>query len=100
MSEINPIQSINLNLNSNSELSAKQATGIDFYKLVQEQIGQVNHLQKESGSLADKFERGIEGVELAEVMVAGQKSTVAFQALLQVRNKALSAYQDIMNMPV
>ncbi len=100
MSEINAIHSLNLQNFSKAEVSLKEAAGIDFYKLVQEQIGQVNSLQKNSASLADQFERGIESVGLAEVMVAGQKSTVAFQALLQVRNKALSAYQDIMNMPV
>ena len=33
-------------------------------------------------------------------MVAGQKANVAFQAVTQVRNKLVSAYQDIMNMPI
>jgi len=100
MSEINAIHSLNLQNFSKAEMSPKEAGGIDFYQLVQDQIGQVNSFQKNSARLADRFERGVDGVGLAEVMVAGQKSTVAFQALLQVRNKALSAYQDIMNMPV
>jgi len=100
MSEINAIHSLNLQNISKGDVLPKESSGIDFYKLMQDQIGQVNSLQKNSASLADRFERGVDDVGLAEVMVAGQKSTVAFQALLQVRNKALSAYQDIMNMPV
>ena len=43
---------------------------------------------------------GDENVSLVDVMIAGQKSRVAFSALVEVRNKLLSAYQEIMNMQV
>ena len=39
-------------------------------------------------------------VDIAQVMVAMQKSSISFQALTEVRNKLLTAYQDVMNMPV
>ena len=45
------------------------------------------------------FERG-ETTDIATVMLAKQKASVSFEATLQVRNKLLSAYRDIMNMPV
>jgi len=37
---------------------------------------------------------------LAEVMIASQKASVSFQAMLQVRNKLVDAYKDVMNMPM
>jgi flagellar hook-basal body complex protein FliE len=46
------------------------------------------------------FEQGEPGVDLAEVMIAVQKSSVSFQAMVEVRNKLVDAYKDVMNMPV
>jgi flagellar hook-basal body complex protein FliE len=46
------------------------------------------------------FEMGDDSVDLSEVMIAAQKSTISFEALSQVRNKLMKAYQDVMNMPV
>ena len=50
--------------------------------------------------LANAFEIGKSGVDLTDVMIASQKASVSFQALTQVRNKLVQAYQDIMQMPV
>ncbi|MGP3697176.1 flagellar hook-basal body complex protein FliE [Rhodobacter sp. NSM] len=55
--------------------------------------------QNEASEKASAFERG-EGGNLAEVMVSQQVSSLGFQLALNVRNKALGAYRDIMNMPV
>ncbi len=63
-------------------------------------VGQVNEAQMTSGDLAARFEQGDEKVSLAQVMVASQKSNVSFQAVVQVRNKLLAAYQDVMNMQI
>jgi flagellar hook-basal body complex protein FliE len=63
-------------------------------------INKVNEVQKESGKLADAFVMGDPNVSLAEVMIAKQKSGIAFEATLQVRNKLLSAYKEIMAMQV
>lgn len=59
----------------------------------------VNGAQAEAAALSAAYERG-DTADLASVVVARQKSSLAFQATLQVRNKLLSAYRDIMNMPV
>ena len=55
--------------------------------------------QSDAAELAKNFEIGTEN-DLAKVMVGQQVSSIAFQLTLNVRNKALSAYKDIMNMPV
>ena len=63
-------------------------------------INKVSDTQQASNQLATAFEIGKSGVDLTDVMVASQKASVSFQALTQVRNKLVQAYQDIMQMPV
>jgi flagellar hook-basal body complex protein FliE len=60
---------------------------------------QVNALQSEANTMMTQFEMG-EDVPLTDVVMSMQKSSLAFEATLQVRNKVLKAYEDIMNMPV
>ena len=60
-------------------------------------LAQVSKVQKQAGDLSEAFERG-DMTDIAQVMIARQKSSVAFEATLQVRNKLLGAYRDIMNM--
>lgn len=62
-------------------------------------LDQVNGLQNQATDAATAFERG-ETTDIAAVMLAKQKASISFEATLQVRNKLLSAYKDIMNMPV
>ena len=57
-------------------------------------------MQKASGAMATAYERGVEGVDITDVMIASQKASVSFQAMVQVRNKLVDAYRDIMNMPI
>lgn len=71
-----------------------------FLNMLNKAVDQVNNTQQTAGNLATQFEAGSKDVDLVEVMVALQKSRVSFQALLEVRNKLLSAYQDVMNMQV
>ena len=69
----------------------------------QERLGDglrnVANVQQDAAELAKNFELGTEN-DIAKVMVSQQVSSLAFQLTLNVRNKALSAYKDIMNMPV
>lgn len=71
----------------------------DFTAALKGALEQVNGLQSEASSAASAFERG-ETTDIAAVMLAKQKASVSFEATLQVRNKLLSAYKDIMSMPV
>ena len=69
------------------------------YERLGEGLEQVAKTQNTANQLAKNFELGVEN-DLARVMVGQQVSSLAFQLTLNVRNKALSAYKDIMNMPV
>lgn len=72
----------------------------DFQNTLNSAIDKVNELQKTSGALAEAYQLGDTRVSLSDVMVASQKSGVAFQAMTQVRNRLVEAYQEVMNMPI
>ncbi|QRV23203.1 flagellar hook-basal body complex protein FliE [Marinomonas foliarum] len=72
----------------------------DFAEMLKNAVNNVNTLQKESTQLAQSYERGDEGVDLPQVMIGLQKSSVSFEAMTQVRNKLVDAYEKIMNMPI
>jgi len=71
-----------------------------FSNLLVKAIDNVNATQKESSMLASRIETGDGGASLVQAMIASQKSSISFQAVMQVRNKVASAYKDIMNMPI
>lgn len=71
-----------------------------FSTMLKDAIDSVNELQKASGQLQESFIKGDPNVDIARVMVASQKSGIAFQTVVQVRNKMLESYKDIMSMPV
>ncbi|MBA1242894.1 flagellar hook-basal body complex protein FliE [Pseudomonas japonica] len=82
-------------------VSAVSATGgSSFADLLGNAVGKVNDTQQAANQLANAFEIGKSGVDLTDVMISSQKASVSFQALTQVRNKLVQAYQDIMQMPV
>ncbi|MFN3388273.1 MAG: flagellar hook-basal body complex protein FliE [Allosphingosinicella sp.] len=62
-------------------------------------LDQVNDLQSKSSEISAAYEKG-ETTDIAAVMLARQQASIGFEATLQVRNRLLSAYKDIMNMPV
>jgi flagellar hook-basal body complex protein FliE len=70
-----------------------------FGDLVRQTVGKVNENQTNASRMAASYERG-EGVPLTDVVLSMQKSSLSFEATLQVRNKVLKAYEDILNMPV
>jgi flagellar hook-basal body complex protein FliE len=70
-----------------------------FADTLQDALKDVNAGQMKAGALSESYERG-ETVDIAKVMLARQQASVGFEATLQVRNKLLSAYKDIMSMPV
>lgn len=62
-------------------------------------LNQVNDMQAQAGAISEAYERG-ETTDIAAVMLSRQQASIGFEATLQVRNRLLSAYKDIMNMPV
>jgi len=71
----------------------------DFAGVLEAMLAGVNDSQQRATRLAESFSSGQEQ-DLAGVMIAQQKARLSFQTTLQVRNKVVSAYQDIMNMPI
>ncbi|ROR34928.1 flagellar hook-basal body complex protein FliE [Inmirania thermothiophila] len=77
-----------------------EAAGGGFEALLRRAVDEVNARQQQAAGLAEAFERGEPGVELAQVMVALQRANVSFQAMTQVRNRLVEAYQEIFRMQI
>lgn len=73
---------------------------VDFASALKNSLDQVNGAQVKAEQLGQRFSMGDDSVNLSDVMIAGQKANIAFQATIQVRNKLVSAYHDIMQMQV
>jgi len=73
---------------------------VSFSDALKASLDQVNKMQKDSDALGRNFAMGDDNVSLSDVMITGAKANIAFQATVQVRNKLVSAYQDMMNMQV
>lgn len=71
-----------------------------FGDLMAQAVNKVNDVQQTSSAMAEAYEKGVAGVDITDVMIASQKASVSFQAMVQVRNKLVDAYKDIMNMPI
>jgi flagellar hook-basal body complex protein FliE len=71
-----------------------------FGTMFSQAINKVAETQNTASNLSRAFEQGEPGVSLTQVMVATQKASVSFQAMTQVRNKLIEAYQEVMNMQV
>ncbi|MBG6288049.1 MULTISPECIES: flagellar hook-basal body complex protein FliE [Pseudomonas] len=77
-----------------------EAGAPSFSQMLGQAVDKVNGTQQAASDMASAFEMGQKGVDLTDVMIASQKASVSFQAMTQVRNKLVQAYQDIMQMPV
>jgi flagellar hook-basal body complex protein FliE len=71
-----------------------------FNDLLSSAVDAVNTEQQKSGALQRAYEAGDPSVSITQVMIQSQKSSVSFEALTQVRNRVVKAYEDIMKMPI
>jgi|ERR1035437_15030 flagellar hook-basal body complex protein FliE len=78
----------------------KPAGKVDFADALKTSLDQVNNAQQKADQLGQRFAVGDDSVNLSDVMISMQKANISFQATIQVRNKLVSAYHDIMNMQV
>jgi len=83
-----------------SETQSAAAGGTDFAAVLQNSIAQVNQTQQQAEGMAANFAAGDSSANLHEVMISLQKANVSFQEMVQVRNKLVTAYNDVMNMTV
>lgn len=80
--------------------NAQGSTKVNFSDALKASLDQVNQVQTNAETLGKNFAMGDDSVSLSDVMIASQKANISFQATVQVRNKLVSAYHDIMNMQV
>ena len=106
MNEISPQQLLSQIRTMHAELQAPaqvpaagQGEG-GFGTLFRDAVNQVNATQLQAAEMKRDFESGTSDASLAEVMIAAQKADLSFRAMTEVRNKLVTAYQEIMNMPV
>lgn len=86
-----------------SPLQQKPAAPVEkpgFADALKASLDQVNGAQQKSEQMAKDFMLGDDKVSLSDMMISMQKASISFQATVQVRNKLVSAYHDIMNMQI
>ena len=87
---------VNSNNTAKSTVADAQKSFASFLK---ESINNVNDAQNASDVLTNKLAKG-EDVDLSQVMIASQKASITLQATMEIRNKAVEAYQEMMRMSV
>ncbi|TXI10487.1 MAG: flagellar hook-basal body complex protein FliE [Rhizobium sp.] len=80
--------------------STDNGLGQGFGQLVGNAVSKVNETQQAAGQLQTAFEMGDPSADLARVMIAQASAQVSFKAMAEVRNRLVSAYQEVMNMPI
>jgi flagellar hook-basal body complex protein FliE len=80
--------------------AAEGSSKVSFSDALKAQLDNVSKAQDQADDMGKKFAAGDDSVSLSDTMIAMQKASITFQATVQVRNKLVSAYHDIMNMQV
>lgn len=81
---------------STNDISSSE-NAVPFSNLLREAVGNVQKLQSDAAETVEGLMKGT-GVDVHQAMIATQKADVAFELALSVRNKAVAAYQQMMNM--
>lgn len=93
-------------MSAQAQASAKLSEGpagteqAAFSDVLKNSLAALNTTQVQAGALSEKFQAGDPSIDLAQVMVAVEKASVSFEAMTQVRNKLVEAYQEILRMQV
>jgi flagellar hook-basal body complex protein FliE len=82
----------------NATPASDKAAGVDFSQALKTALDQVNQSQQDAQKMSQDFSAGNSDVNLQDVMINLQKANLSFQQMVQVRNRLVSAYQEIMNM--
>ena len=99
LNDSSALQGLGLNPLAGAQ-GAEATPRVSFADALKSSLNAVNQSQLQAESLGKSFSMGDDSVSLSDVMISGQKASINFQATLQVRNKMVSAYQEIMNMQV
>lgn len=94
--QLQPLESMNIMANPMSDPSRNK---VDFSDIVTQMVKSVDAKGQEASAKMTAVDLG-KSDDLVGAMVASQTASLSFSAMVQVRNKVLSAYDDIMRMPV
>ena len=94
------IRELNAQLDGSGTAAPAASERVDFSSLLTQSLDSVNEAQQSAGAQAAAYEAGEPGADLTQVMISLQKASLSFQAMTEVRNKLVNAYQEVMNMPV
>lgn len=97
---VNQLRAVAAQASGSPSSAAEAPSGADFASLLQSAVNGVNTAQQDAQNLTQQFEQGDSTANLQDVVVSLQKASLSFQTMVQVRNKLVSAYQEIMNMQV
>lgn len=105
MTDINASQLISqLRSMASTAAGAPAGTGggdqVNFSEMLTKAVNNVNDSQQQATQLKEAFQQGDESIDISRVMIASQKANIEFQLMMQVRNRLINAYQDIMNMQI
>ena len=84
---------------ANATAKSEDTKGTSFGDVINDAINKVNNLQVESSQKTEDFITGVSD-DIHSVIMAGSKADLALQMTLQVRNKVMEAYKEIMNMQI
>ena len=91
---------VDLNIFAENSITPVNQSSSDFGSMLKQAVNAVNDIQHEAKDKRNAFEMGDRSVTLADTMVTAAKAGIAFDATMQVRNKFVEAYKEIMSMPV
>lgn len=97
---VNPANTLEGALRSDTVNETTSSDKVSFSDLLKQAVDSVSETQQRSSDMQTAYEMGDTSVDITQVMIQMQKSSVSFEAMTQVRNRLVSAYQDIMNMPL
>ncbi len=100
MNSIRSVDSVLAQVQRANVSTTQRAAGSDFGNAIAKALSNVSSQQLQAQNLQQRFQLEDPKVSLEETMIAMQKGQIGFQAAVQVRNKLVQAYSDIMNMQV
>jgi len=100
MPAVNALERVAETAFGGKKVGATPAGGGDFASLVQQSLASVNATEAQAESLSHQFQLGQNDVSLEDAMISMQKANISFQTTVQVRNKLVAAYNEIMNIQV
>jgi flagellar hook-basal body complex protein FliE len=96
---IEKISDLNLSFTKDLEPTKPKKTDFSFHEVIKNTINKVSEMQTQNDHMINSFLLG-ESIDLHNIMISLEKTNISFRLITEIRNKALSAYEEIMKMPI